>query len=162
MNTLNGADSSPWPLYNTFKSKLDSFCAHSHPTCSHLHKRIGSPFALPASVKDVSIYLDNRVKNQGISYDPSLISISKTSWPPYPVTFVLEKVGSVFSPLIIPAVLRCARLLISQLSYCVGSLFRFPDPNFPPSGPVLFLNVHPLAKNMTHYFLLNKFPLHGL
>ena len=162
MNTLCGADSSPWPIYNTFKSKLDSFCAHSHPTFSHLHKRIWSSFALPTSVKDVSIYLDNKVKNQGISYDSSCISISKTSWPPYPATSVLEKFDQCFplSSSLQPRTVQVS--VISQLSYCVGSLFRFPDPNFPHSGPVLFLNVHPLAKNITHYFLLNKFPLHGL
>ena len=74
------------------KSKLDSFCAHSHPTCSHPHQRIQSSFVWPTSVKEVSIYRDNKVKNQGIGYDCSLISISKTSWPPCPVTSVLEEV----------------------------------------------------------------------
>ena len=67
-------------------------------------KRMGSSFALPASVKDVSIYLDNRVKNQGISYDPTLISISKTSWPPYllhcPLTTQLCSTGSQVSVLV--------------------------------------------------------------
>lgn len=161
MSTLNGADSSPWPLYNTFKSKLDSFCANSHPTCSHPHQRIWSSFVWPTSVKEVSIYLDNKVKNQGISYDCSLISISKTSWPHILSLLSWKKSDQCFLSSFLQSC-TVQGFVISQPSYCAGSLFRFPDPNFLPSGPVLFLNVHPLAKNMTHYLLLNKFPLHGL
>lgn len=158
INTWNRADSSPWPLNSTLKSKLDSFRAHSHPTHSHPHERIWSFFVLPNSVKGVSIHLVNKMKKQGTIHDSSLIPISRTSWFPYPVNFVLQKFDQYFP---LSAFLQSCSVqvfVISQLDYCVGSLFRFADPNFSPIGPVLFLNAHPLAKNMTHYFLQNKFP----